>query len=230
MCFPQVTFSLTPPCNEASMIFVKGSALTLFKATKIWLWLLFSTVVFLILIKIKGKIYYKLSSNEAQGLCLNHVQIQGQLHKKQWSKQRVWNLFSFPMLHSDHVPFQCKMLGKPSSWWGRGAHPNGWGEIRGNRYSKIKLNEVKVICGRERNPEYRLHSREHPKHPQPSQLPSHTSAIPKTLLWPCLVSIPRGLKFCPDKNVHRHRRVLIKQSHWRFKISGGNKRTASVWR
>lgn len=161
MCFPQVTFSLTPPCSEASMIFVKGPAFTLFEATRIWL--LFPTALFLILIKIKDKTYCKLSSNEAQGLCLNHVQIQGQIHKKRWSKQCVWNPFTFPMSHSDHVLFQCKTLGKSSSWWGGGgerggwAHPDGWGEIRGNRCSKIKLNEVKVIYGRERNPGYHLH-------------------------------------------------------------------------
>jgi len=207
MCFPQVTFSLTLPlqwsihdyCERFSLYIGQGSHN---------LTLIFHSI--LILIKIKDKIYYKPPSNEAQAKCLNRVQIQGQLHKKQWSKQRVWNPLIFPRLHSDCVPFQCKVSGKSSSWWGRGAHLNGWREIRGNQCSTIKLNEVKVICRKERNPGCHVPSQGHPKYPQPSQFPSHTSATLKTLPWPCLVSTPNGLRFCLDKNVHQRKRVLIK--------------------
>lgn len=209
MCFSQAAFSPTTPPLQWSI----HDFLWNVQPWRCWRQQdsdsLFSTALFIISKIIKDKIYYKLSSSEAQGLCLHYVQIQTQFHKKQWSKQCVWNLFILPMLHSEHVPCQCKMLRKPSSWWGQG-HPNGWGEIRGNRYSKVKLNEVKVICRRKRNPGYHLHPWECPEHPQPSLFPSHTSVIPKTLLWPCLVSIPNGLKFCPDKNVHQRKRVLIK--------------------
>lgn len=76
------------------MIFVKGSALTLFEARRTWL--VSSTALFMVSIKIKDKIYYLPTPNDAQGLYLNQIQTEGKLHKRKqlisckWALQSEW--------------------------------------------------------------------------------------------------------------------------------------------
>lgn len=114
----------------------------------------------------------------------------------------------FCLLNNAQWPFLYEVLRKPSTWEG----------IRGNRCSKIKQNETKFVCSRKINPGYHLYTPNSPSSPKP--LP-HLKNIP----WLCLVLIPKALEFCPDKNVHQHKRALIKQPQWILKILGGNKRT-----
>lgn len=112
----------------------------------------------------------------------------------------MWNFLC--LLNNTQWPFLCELLRKPSTWE----------EIRGNRCSKIKQNEAKFVCHRKINPGYHLYTPNTPSSPTPQK---HLLTLPG--------AHPQSPG--PDKNVHHHKRALIKQPHWILEILSGNKKT-----